>query len=48
MPVFVQRSILGLDRIYINGGRRGFLVSLAPIVLVEKLQATPVDCEIES
>ncbi len=43
MPVFVQRSILELDRIYINGGRRGFLVSLAPVVLVEKLQATPVD-----
>jgi Cys-tRNA(Pro) deacylase len=47
MPIFVQRSILELERIYINGGRRGFLVSLAPSVLAEKLNATPVDCEIE-
>jgi Cys-tRNA(Pro) deacylase len=46
MPVFVQRSILDLERIYINGGRRGFLVSLAPGVLTAKLQATPVECEI--
>jgi Cys-tRNA(Pro) deacylase len=45
MPVFVQRSVLDLDRIYINGGRRGFLVSLVPGVLTEKLGATPVDCE---
>jgi Cys-tRNA(Pro) deacylase len=47
MPVFVQRSILDLDLIYINGGRRGFLVSLAPAVLTGQLKATPVDCEIE-
>jgi hypothetical protein len=32
---------------YINGGRRGFLVSLAPGVLIENLDAMPVDCEIE-
>jgi Cys-tRNA(Pro) deacylase len=30
MPVYMQASILALDRIYINGGKRGFLVSLAP------------------
>jgi Cys-tRNA(Pro) deacylase len=46
MPIFVQRSILDLDRIYINGGRRGFLVSLAPGVLAKELKATPVECEI--
>jgi Cys-tRNA(Pro) deacylase len=46
MPVFVQRSILDLERIYINGGRRGFLVSLAPEVLTERLGATAVECEI--
>jgi len=45
LPIFVQRSVLDLDRIYINGGRRGFLVSLAPGVLTEKLNATAVDCE---
>jgi len=48
MPVFVERSVLGLDRIYINGGRRGFLVAIAPEVLVSKLGAVPVDCGLES
>ena len=46
MPIFVQQSVLELDRIYINGGRRGFLVSLAPVVLAQVLGAAPVDCEI--
>lgn len=43
LPVFVERSILALDRIYINGGRRGFLVSLAPGELLRVLQATAVE-----
>jgi Cys-tRNA(Pro) deacylase len=30
MPVYVEQTILALDRIYINGGSRGFLVGLAP------------------
>ncbi len=30
MPVYAERGIFALPRIYINGGRRGFLVSLAP------------------
>jgi Cys-tRNA(Pro) deacylase len=43
LPVFVERSILDLDRIYINGGRRGLLVSLAPGELTRVLAAVPVD-----
>lgn len=43
MPVFLERSIAGLDRIYINGGRRGFLVALAPSDLVRVLSPTLVD-----
>ena len=43
MPVYVERTVLELDRIYINGGRRGFLVSLAPAELTRVLQATPVE-----
>jgi Cys-tRNA(Pro) deacylase len=43
MPVFVERSILDLERIYINGGSRGFLVGLAPADLVRVLAPTPVD-----
>jgi Cys-tRNA(Pro) deacylase len=42
--VFVQRSVLDLPRIYINGGRRGFLVGIEPAVLTGPLGATPVDC----
>lgn len=44
MPVFIERSILSLDTIYINGGRRGLLVALNPAVLTALLQAHPVDC----
>ncbi len=43
MPVYVERSILELRKIWINGGARGVLVSLAPKVLTELLDATPVD-----
>jgi len=42
MPIYVEKTILDLERIYINGGRRGFLVSIAPSVLVETLGAKPV------
>jgi Cys-tRNA(Pro) deacylase len=47
MPVFVERSILALDRIYINGGRRGFLVCIAPGEIVRVLAAKPVDVALE-
>lgn len=47
MPVFVERSVLGLARIYINGGRRGYLVGIDPAVLSKPLGATPVDCALE-
>ena len=43
MPVYVERSILDLERIFINGGRRGYLVAIAPRVLVEVLAAQAVD-----
>jgi Cys-tRNA(Pro) deacylase len=44
LPVYVEESILGLETIYINGGRRGFLVGIAPRVLTEVLAARPVTC----
>lgn len=44
LPVFVEASVLELPRIWINGGRRGYLVGLAPAVLSEKLAARPVQC----
>ncbi len=47
MPVWVQASVLALPRIYINGGQRGFLVGLAPQVLVDVLGAKAVSCAID-
>jgi len=46
MPVYVERSILALPAIYINGGSRGFLVRLLPEVLTRLLDARPVDVAI--
>ena len=47
MPVYVERSILDLERIYINGGSRGFLVGIAPADLVRVLAPTPVDVALD-
>ena len=44
MPVFIEESILGLPRIAINGGRRGYLLQLDPQVCVRLLQAKTVQC----
>jgi Cys-tRNA(Pro) deacylase len=44
MPICVEASVLQLPRIFINGGQRGFLVALAPQVLVNLLAAKPVHC----
>ncbi len=43
MPVFVERSILDLPRIYVNGGSRGFLVGISPKDLMKILAPTPVE-----
>ena len=37
LAVYVEESIMALERIYINGGQRGLLVSLSPLVLQETL-----------
>ena len=47
MPVFVEESILGLPKILINGGRRGYLVGLDPQVCVRLLGAKAVQCALE-
>jgi Cys-tRNA(Pro) deacylase len=44
MPVYVESTILALERIFINGGRRGYLVGMVPGVLTDLLRATPVSC----
>jgi len=45
MPVYVQRTILDLPRIYINGGKRGYLVGMIPAELVRVLKPVPVDAQ---
>lgn len=42
LPVYLEETILELPRVYLNGGKRGFLVGLAPADLVQLLQPTPV------
>lgn len=42
LPVYLERSVLELDRIWINGGRRGFLVCIAPQEIVRTLAPTLV------
>ena len=37
MPIYMESSILELPKIYINGGRRGFLVGIAPSEIVRTL-----------
>lgn len=43
LSVYMERSIAALDRVLINGGRRGFLVVVAPSEIVRVLNATLVD-----
>lgn len=43
MPVYLERSVVNLERIYINGGRRGFLVGIDPREAVRVLRPTLVD-----
>jgi prolyl-tRNA editing enzyme YbaK/EbsC (Cys-tRNA(Pro) deacylase) len=44
MPVYVEQSVLALPGVCINGGRRGYLVGIAPAVLTQLLDAKPVNC----
>jgi Cys-tRNA(Pro) deacylase len=46
VPVYIERSILDLPTIYINGGSRGFLLGVAPADVVRVLGATLVDVAI--
>lgn len=47
MPVYLERTVLALEKIYINGGRRGFLVGIAPGEIVRTLAPVPVDVALE-
>lgn len=48
MPVYIEQTILELPRIFINGGRRGYLINMDPQVCVKLLNAQPVNCALEN
>ena len=43
MKVYIEKTILDLDKIYINGGRKGMLVEIDPKVLPEILDSQLVE-----
>lgn len=47
MPVWVESGLMDLPRIYLNGGRRGYLVGLAPEALRKGLNAATVNVALE-
>jgi len=42
LPVYAEKTIFGLERIFINGGKRGFLVELHPEILRKLLHVVEV------
>lgn len=44
MPIYAEQSIFELEKIWINGGRRGYLVGIAPQVLLDLLGVKKVQC----
>lgn len=46
MPVWIERTLLDFPLIYLNGGRRGYLISLEPSVLIQFLDAKPIDAAV--
>jgi Cys-tRNA(Pro) deacylase len=47
MPIYLERSVLALPRLYINGGRRGYLLGMAPAELQRVLAPVLVDVALE-
>ncbi len=47
MPIFIEKSILDLPLIYINGGRRGFLVGVHPHDIVRALEPAVVEAALK-
>lgn len=47
LPVCAEKSIFGLEKIFINGGKKGFLVEITPIDLANALSITKVEVGIK-
>ena len=48
MPVYAEASIFNLEKIYINGGKRGFLISIYPKILREVLPVESIEAGIKN
>ncbi len=46
MPIWLESSLLEFPIIYLNGGRRGYLISLPPATLTNLLDARPVQANL--
>jgi prolyl-tRNA editing enzyme YbaK/EbsC (Cys-tRNA(Pro) deacylase) len=42
MPVYVEATLFALPKLWLNGGKRGFLVGIEPAILRTLLDAQPV------
>lgn len=42
MPIYAEATIFSLEKIYINGGKRGFLIEIEPAVLEQTLEINKV------
>ena len=47
MPIYAEKTIFDLEKIYINGGKRGFLISINPQVLRDVLNVEKVEIGIK-
>ena len=47
MPIYAEETIFDLEKIYINGGKRGFLIAIKPQVLRDVLQVEEVEVGIK-
>mgnify|MGYP000279975193 CR=1 FL=1 len=47
MPIYAEKTIFDLERIYINGGKRGFLIAVEPRILEEVLEIKRVETVME-
>jgi Cys-tRNA(Pro) deacylase len=47
MPVYVEKGILALPTLYINGGKRGFLIEISPKAILQTLPVFEVETALE-
>ncbi len=47
MPVYMEKSIMSLEKIYINGGRRGYLIGIDPKIIANILPIKLVNCALD-